>query len=76
MWILGLFEDEDARFAEERECAKEEFIVSLCDGVEVEVEVEVEEEEEVEEYVVFWNVVLDVLVALERRSVVAGVGAS
>ena len=55
--------------AEERECANEELIVSFCDGVDIEVEVEVEEDE------VFWNVILDVLVALER-SVVAGVGAS
>lgn len=44
--------------------------MSFCDGVEVEVEVD-----EVVD-VVFWNVVLDILVALERRSVVAGVGAS
>jgi hypothetical protein len=46
--------------------------VSFCDGVEVEVEVEVEEEVDV----VFWNDVLVVLVALERKSVVAGVCAS
>jgi hypothetical protein len=70
LWILGLFEDEDARLAEERDCAKEELIVSFCDGVEVEGEVEVEEE------AVFWNVVLDLMVALERRSVLAEGGAS
>ena len=64
--MLGLFKDEDARLAEERDCAKDELIVSLRDGVEV----------EVEEDIVFWNVFVDVLVALDRRIVAAGARAS